>query len=98
MEHSFDMMLESGCNSVLAEDLVRIAEKDIPFEMLRGGSIVITGATGLLGSMLVRALAGINQVHELDLVIIPWSARLKRRRRSSVRFCSGVMCGWSART
>ena len=69
---------EDGCNPILAEDLRGLCDADIPFAMMRGGHIVITGATGLLGSMLVRALAVVNRIKQLHMTIIPMVRSLEK--------------------
>ncbi len=62
--------IESKDDKILQEDLDAIAKKDLPFEELRGAGVLVTGATGLVGSMAVKALACCNRVHELDMKII----------------------------
>ena len=69
---------EDGDNEILAQDLKRIAELDIPYERLQGGTILVTGATGLVGSVLVRALACINRTHNLNMKIIPFIRSLEK--------------------
>ena len=62
-------VLESK-DAVLQEDLENIAKRDIPFEQLRGANILITGATGLVGSMAIKALACCNRRHDLGMTIL----------------------------
>ncbi|MBO4336566.1 MAG: NAD-dependent epimerase/dehydratase family protein [Lachnospiraceae bacterium] len=71
-------LTESGADAVLGEDLEDIAAKPLPFERMKGSTIVVTGATGLVGSMLVRSLACINRVHGLGMTIIPLIRSLKK--------------------
>lgn len=56
-------------NNVLSEDFQKIAESDLPFDEMKGCSFLITGATGLIGSLLVRTLLYCNRVHGLDLKV-----------------------------
>lgn len=65
-------MAEFRCeDSVLQRDLKQIAASEqIDWEELRGRSVLITGATGLLGSMLVRALACANAHRGLGVRIL----------------------------
>ena len=60
------MLLESINDAVLQEDLEAIANSDLPFEKLRNTTILITGATGLIGSQLAKALAACNRIHDLN--------------------------------
>ena len=48
--------IESPDNRVLQEDLERAAALDLPIEALDGSRIFVTGATGLIGSQLVKFL------------------------------------------
>ena len=57
-------------DAVLQEDLENIAKSNIPFEQLKGASILITGATGLVGSMAIKALACCNRCHDLGMTIL----------------------------
>ncbi len=51
--------------NVLAEDFEAVAQSDLPWEAFKGRSFVVTGATGLVGSLLVRALLYCDRVHGL---------------------------------
>ena len=44
------ILQESADDSILQEDLDRISESDIPLEELKGKTVLVTGATGLIGS------------------------------------------------
>ena len=43
------ILQESADDSILQEDLDRISESDIPLEELKGKTVLVTGATGLIG-------------------------------------------------
>ncbi len=72
------LLLESGGDEILAEDLENIAKKEIPYERMKGSSIIVTGATGLVGSILVRALAHINREQSLGMTIMPFVRSLEK--------------------
>ncbi|WP_026506976.1 NAD-dependent epimerase/dehydratase family protein [Butyrivibrio sp. MC2013] len=56
--------------SILEEDLKEIANwEKLPIAELEGSDIVISGATGLIGSLLVRSLAAINDMRAADIHI-----------------------------
>ena len=55
--------------NILIDDFKSIADSDLPFEEFKNSSFVITGATGLIGSLLVRALLYCNRVHDLNLKV-----------------------------
>lgn len=65
------MAIECANDATLQEDLEYIAAMDLPFEKLKGSSILVTGATGLVGSMAVKALACANRIHKLGMTILP---------------------------
>ena len=63
--------VECPTDPTLQEDLERIAaDPALPVEELRGSAILITGATGLVGSQLVRALACLNRVRHTEITIL----------------------------
>ena len=63
-------VLESPVNRILQEDLDQIAAGFPWWADLQDRKIMITGATGLVGSVLVRALLCANRVHGLNLQVI----------------------------
>ena len=54
--------------TVLKEDLEYIANYDLPYENLKGRTVFVTGATGLIGVSLVRALSTIGDIKILAFV------------------------------
>lgn len=54
--------------NVLEEDLKFIADYDLPYEKLKGKTILVTGATGLIGVSLVRALLAIGNIKVIAFV------------------------------
>lgn len=70
MEKQMIDTIESSRDSVLQADLEYIARTELPFEEMKHCSILVTGATGLVGSMLVKALACCNRCHDLDMTIL----------------------------
>ena len=56
-------------DKILEEDLLYIANAGGDYEKLYGKSILITGATGLVGSQIVKALLKMNEVKNADITI-----------------------------
>lgn len=54
--------------NVLKEDLKYIVEYDLPYEKIKGHTVLVTGATGLIGVSLVRALLAIGDIFVLAFV------------------------------
>ncbi|MDO5324488.1 MAG: NAD-dependent epimerase/dehydratase family protein [Clostridia bacterium] len=55
---------------LLAEEFAKIAALNLPYDDLAGKSVAVTGATGLVGSYLLRALDAIDRAHGLKLHLI----------------------------
>ena len=55
---------------LLAEELQNIAALELPWDALAGKTVAVTGATGLVGSYLLRALDAVNRAHGLKLRLI----------------------------
>ncbi len=61
--------LESPNDKYLQEDLEIIVNSDIPFSKLDGSSILITGATGLIGVHMVLTLLCCNRINKTRIKI-----------------------------
>lgn len=71
-------------NSVLAADLTSIcSSKSIPWEELRGKTVLVTGATGLIGTNLVSALLYADMQRKLGLRVC---ALVRDRKRAETKF------------
>ena len=55
---------------ILEEDLQRIANADLPYTSWKDKTFLVTGATGLIGSLVVRSLMHISRQYDLRLQII----------------------------
>lgn len=55
-------------HDVLDEDLQYIVNYDLPYEKLKGKTVLVTGATGLIGVSLVRALLAIGNIKVIAVV------------------------------
>lgn len=65
-----EKMEESGGDRILQEDLDLVAASDIDLELYRDKAVFVTGATGLVGSWLVRCLLCCNRKKRLNLRIV----------------------------
>ena len=63
-------MLESSKDSVLQEDLEYIANGNIPLDELKNRTILVTGATGLIGSQIVKALLCCNRIKKANIKVL----------------------------
>lgn len=57
-------------NKVLMDDIIYISQDTaIPWEQLKGKQILVTGATGLIGSLLIKSLLYISDLKNINLTI-----------------------------
>ena len=64
------MYIESPDNDVLQEDLEKAVKEGFPVEKLKDTKVFVTGATGLLGSQVVKYLLCLNRLKELDITVV----------------------------
>lgn len=66
---------------VLVEDFKKIAESELTMEDFRNKSFVITGATGLIGSLMVRFLLFANKEYGLKAKVMPVVRNQEKARK-----------------
>lgn len=72
---------ESPFDTILQEDLEKIAES-FPFAgELSGKTVLVTGATGLIGSQVVRALSCLNRMHQVGVKTIAFVRSREKAER-----------------
>lgn len=67
-------------DSVLQEDLALLAKEWLPFEELKYHTVLVTGATGLIGSQFIRALAYCNSKMSLHMRILALVRNLEKAK------------------
>ncbi len=72
--------MENSENSVLADDVKRIAA-GIDTKNLENKTVLVTGATGLLGSLCVKALVEIERSKHIGLKVIGWARNAKKANK-----------------
>lgn len=75
--------------NVLEEDLKYVASYELPYDELRGRSVLVTGSTGLIGSLLVRSLLAIGDIKVLAFVRDEEKARSIFSENQDLRFVVG---------
>ncbi|MCM1307434.1 MAG: NAD-dependent epimerase/dehydratase family protein [Butyrivibrio sp.] len=66
----------------LLEDLENIAQSSLPFEELYGSTVLVTGATGLVGSQAVKALLTMNRLKNAGIKVIATVRNEEKARRA----------------
>ena len=57
-------------NEILLQDFASIADSNLPFEEYKNKTFLITGATGLIGSLLVKTLRYLNEKRSINARIL----------------------------
>lgn len=71
-------------NHIFQEDMACIAQAEfIPWDELRGKTILLTGATGLIGAGIVNGLDNVNQNKNLNITLL---ALVRNTERAAERF------------
>ena len=63
-------MLESVENKVLQNDFDSLANSNTPFNKLAGKTVLVTGATGLIGSQFIKSIACYNRVNNTNIKVV----------------------------
>lgn len=65
-------IIESPEDGILQKDIEEIAQSSIPVDQLDGKTVFVTGATGLIGSQVIKALACCNRIKNLNIKILAY--------------------------
>ena len=68
-------------NDVVRQDVEQIVGNDLPWTDLDGRTVLVTGATGMVGQYLVRALLGARDVHDVDVRVLALVRSAEKARR-----------------
>ena len=84
-------MLMETQDPLMQEDLEYVANSPVvPWSQLEGSSVLVTGATGLLGSHLVRALACRNRLYNASITVY---AMARNSEKAQAMFGELLQCG-----
>lgn len=91
------MILECNEDETMQEDMEWLADTAFSDEDFAGGTILVTGATGLIGSQTVRALACINRHRNLNMTLLAFVRNKEKAekmfggllKRGDVELCIG---------
>lgn len=71
-------ILESPEDKFFQEDLDELANRLSVYTELKGRSVLVTGATGLVGSVLIKALACLNRKYDMGMTLLPFVRNEKK--------------------
>lgn len=66
------MYTESPDNAILQEDLEKAAALDLQLDDLKGAKVLVTGATGLIGSQIVKYMLCLNRMKNMNITVIAY--------------------------
>ncbi len=73
--------MESADNKVLQNDLEEIVESGVPFSLLDGKTVFVTGATGLIGSQFIKSVACCNRLKGTNIRIVAMVRSLEKAQK-----------------
>lgn len=63
-------MIDNALHSIIVEDIKTIVDAPLPWEDLRGASVLISGASGMVASYLVYTLLQLNDERDLGINVV----------------------------
>jgi nucleoside-diphosphate-sugar epimerase len=76
-----NVKLESLEDKILQEDLNIIADSNLPWDKIDNAAIFITGATGLIGASLVRALLCASRKNDMNIKILAAVRNIEKAKK-----------------
>lgn len=74
-------MIESPDNEILQKDLEEAAMLSLPLDELNGKSVFVTGATGLIGSQIIKYLLCLNRVKQMNIKVLAFARSEDKARK-----------------
>lgn len=75
------IQLESPDNPILQKDLEEAADLMASFQELKGKKVFVTGATGLIGSQVIKYLLCLNRIKQMDITVIAYARNEKKAEK-----------------
>jgi dTDP-glucose 4,6-dehydratase len=91
------MTLESPKNSILQNDFDQLVKGNTPFGELDGKTVFVTGATGLIGSQIIKSIACYNRTYGTNIKAVAFVRSEEKAKRifgdiPNVDFVVGDIC------
>lgn len=74
-------MIESPDNEILQKDLEEAAMLSLPLDELNGKSVFVTGATGLIGSQIIKFLLCLNRTKQMNIKVLAFARSEDKARK-----------------
>lgn len=74
-------MLESPDNKILQEDIEQAVAQNLSLDELKGSRIFVTGATGLIGSQVIKFLLCLNRLKNMDITVIAFARSEEKAKK-----------------
>lgn len=74
-------MIESPDNEILQKDLEEAAMLSLPLDDLNGKSVFVTGATGLIGSQIIKFLLCLNRTKQMNIKVLAFARSEDKARK-----------------
>ena len=78
-------------NTQYIEDVTYVAELMLPWQKLKGKSLMLSGATGLIGSFLVDVIMEKNQRDKLDCTVYALGRDRKKAKDRFSKYADDLM-------
>lgn len=78
-------------DKILLTDFNYLKSSPVPFEKFKHKSFLVTGASGLIGSLFIKSLIYINQIYALDLKIIAIIRNYKKTNQIFANFDTSIL-------
>ncbi len=72
--------------SIVKQDILRIADSPLPWEKLQGKSVLVTGATGFIGSFIIKSLLQRVKTYDADISIVAFVRNADRAREKFAEY------------
>ena len=80
-------------NRILEEDARNVVNQDIPWEKLKNKTVMVTGASGMIGSYLVRTLVMLNEMKHMNVHVIGVVRNAKKvEKEIAEASCVEIIC------
>jgi nucleoside-diphosphate-sugar epimerase len=72
--------------NIVKQDILRIADSPLPWEKLQGKSVLVTGATGFIGSFIIKSLLQRVKNYNADISVIAFVRNADRAREKFAEY------------